>query len=276
MAWRLNLNSPGAAVLASAAAVGLLIILMSWLSEPPPGGGTAPPLFVYCGAGIRAPVEAVAKEYERECGVPIHFQYGPSQTLLAQLELSKLGDLYLPGDDSYIELARKKDLIDESAPLARMLPVLAVRKGNPKQIRTLDDLLRPDVRLAQTAPEVTAAGRLIHIALQKTGQWERIKANTTVFKGTVNDVANDLKVGSVDAGFVWDVLVTQYPQLEVVKIAQLAETHALVSAGTLKSSSQPAAARELLRYLAAEDKGLRAFKDHGFEPVDGKLWREPQ
>ena len=50
-------------------------------------------------------------------------------------------------------------------PLARMHPVLAVAAGNPKKIASLDDLLRPDVSLAQANPEVAAIGKVTHDAL---------------------------------------------------------------------------------------------------------------
>lgn len=254
--------------------LGILIALLPRRPTESPDRAENPPLFIYCGAGIRAPVDAAAKEYEKDYGVPIVFQYGPSQTLVAQAELSKTGDLILPGDDTFIDLAREKGLIDQSVPLARMAPVLAVAKGNPKRVRSLDDLLQQDVRLAQPAPESAAAGRLVQRALQQSGDWERIKAHTTVFKGTVNDVANDIKVGSVDAGFIWDVLLVQYPELEAVTIPQLAGTQALVSVGSLKSCDQPSVARRFMRYLAAKDKGLRLFKENGFEPVDGEPWLE--
>jgi molybdate transport system substrate-binding protein len=242
--------------------------------SPSPDRAQTTPLLIYCGAGIRAPVDAAAKEYEKDYGVPIVFQYGPSQTLVVQADVSRAGDLILPGDDTFMDFAREKGLIDQAVPLARMVPVLAVAKGNPKRVKSLDDLLRPDVRLAQPAPEATAAGRLVQRALQESGDWERVKARTTVFKGTVNEVANDIKVGSVDAGFVWDAVVTQYPDLESVPISQLTGTQALVSVGSLKSSQNPAAARRFMNYLAAKDKGLILFKQHGFVPMDGKPWVE--
>src|SRR4051794_21191909 len=90
-----------------------------WFARPEPPAGS---LLVYCAAGIRAPVEAVAKEYEAAYGVPIQLQYGGSQTLLAALELARRGDLYIPADDSYLKAARDKGLIDETLPLARMTP----------------------------------------------------------------------------------------------------------------------------------------------------------
>ena len=269
-----RMNSPWVILLGSVAVIAVLIVLMVCFPGSDSGKANRPPLFIYCGAGIRAPVEAAAKEYEKDYGVQFTFQYGPSHALLVQAELSHTGDLYLPGDDNYVEMARKKGLIDQSAPLARMLPVLAVSKGNPKQIKSLNDLFRPEIKLAQASPEGAAIGRLVQEALQKSGHWEEVKAHTTVFTGTVNEVANDVQLGTVDAGFVWDVLVKQYAGLEFVPVRQFEGTHALVTVSTLKSSSQPTTARHFIRYLAAKDKGLRVFKEHGFEPVDGELWLE--
>jgi molybdate transport system substrate-binding protein len=269
-----RISSPWAILLGSIVTLAILIALLARLAGLRSGAADKQPLVIYCGAGIRLPVEAAAKEYEKDYGVPFRFQYGPSHALLAQVEVGKTGDLYLPGDDNYVELARQKGLIDESAPIARVVPVLAVRKGNPKQIKSLTDLFRPEVKLAQTPPEMAAAGRLVRLALTRSGHWEKAKAHTTIFRDTVNSVANDIRLGLVDAGFVWDVLVKQYRDLEVVPIPELAGTQALVTAATLTSSSHPTTARHFIRYLAAKDRGLRVFKEYGFEPVDGEPWHD--
>src|SRR5689334_17538838 len=122
------------AFLGSVAVLAGLVGLLAWDPENwlARGGQAAEPLVVYCAAGVRAPVEAVAKQYEAAYGVPVRLQYGGSQTLLAGIEVSRRGDLYIPGDDSYLKAARDKGLIDETIPLARMTPVLVVRQGNPK------------------------------------------------------------------------------------------------------------------------------------------------
>ena len=50
-------------------------------------------LLFYCAAGMKAPVEAAAKQYEAEYGIAIQLQYGGSGTLLSSLEVSGVGDL---------------------------------------------------------------------------------------------------------------------------------------------------------------------------------------
>src|SRR5262249_26961017 len=159
-------------------------------------------------------------------------------------------DLYLPADDSYIRLARDKGLLAEVIPLARMHPVVAVAAGNPKKIATLDDLLRPDVRLAQANPDAAAIGKVTRDALRKSGHWDAIDRHTTVSKTTVTDVANDVRVGAVDAAFVWDATVRQVEGLEAVQLPQFGGVSSTLSVAVLAGCRQPAAALRFARYLA--------------------------
>ncbi len=253
-----------AVALASAFGFGWLLL------RPAESGPTT--ILVYCGAGMRAPVEAAAKAFERETGARVEIQYGGSQTLLANAEVSKKGDLFLPGDDSYLRKAQEKGLVDEVLELGRMSAVLAVRKGNPKRIAGLADLLRADVRVAQANPDAAAVGKLVRAALQKSGRWEPLKQKTAVFKATVHEVGNDLKLDAADAGFLWDAVLGQYPDLETVPAPELAEAEATVSAGVLRSTSHPRAALALARWLASRDRGLPEFAKAGFRVVEGDAW----
>ena len=72
-----------------------------------------------------------------------------------------------------IGIARAKGLLDESVPLARMRPVLAVRHGNPKGIHSLADVLDKPIRVVQAKPEAAAVGKLAAEALKKSGHWAR-------------------------------------------------------------------------------------------------------
>jgi molybdenum ABC transporter molybdate-binding protein len=206
--------------------------------------------------------------------VPVQLQYGGSQTLLAGIEVSRRGDLYLPADESYLDMARVKGLVAETIPLARMIPVLAVAPSNPKKIRSIEDLLLPGVRLAQANPDAAAIGKHVREALIPGGRWKALTDHTVVFKPTVTDVANDIQLGTVDAGFVWDVTVRQMPGLEAVPLKALAGRSAHVSISVLESCTQPTAALRFARYLAARDQGLVEFKRDGFEVVDGDTWSE--
>lgn len=252
-------------------------LLMGMGERPNSGGGSSQPLVLYCAAGIRAPVEAVAAEYEREYGVPIQLQYGGSNTLLNQIQVAKTGDLYLAADDSYIQLAREKGLVKEGIPLAWMRPVIAVKKGNPKNIRGIDDLLRDDVTTALGNPDQAAIGKKTRKLLVQSGHWERVEKRVTetgVFQPTVPEVANNVKIGGVDAGIIWDSTAAQYPELEAVTTPELDGGLVNITIGVMTSSRNPTAALRFCRYLSARDKGLLSFTKYGYEAVEGDKWAE--
>ena len=270
-------------MLASLAALGGLAYTVIRMSDAgvPAGVGTtvaegeqAEPLLVYCGASNRAVLEAIRAEYEREFGVPVQVQYGGSQTLMASLKVSGTGDLYMPADDSYLDLAREEGLVHEVVPLARMQAVVAVPKGNPKGIDSLDDLLAPDFRLAQASPDATAIGKLTRRELDAEGLWSQLDTATDVYKTTVNEVANDVKVGAADAGIVFDAVLATYPDLEAVELPELAPVASQIAVGVLDSSEQPTQALHFVRYLSARDRGLKHYKELGFRPVEGDPWED--
>ncbi len=231
-------------------------------------------LTFYCAAGIKPPVERTVADYAQEYGVQIQLQYGGSGTLLSNIQIAKTGDLYLAADESYIRQAKEKGLLAESIPIAVMRAVIAVQTGNPKQIRSVSDLLREDVAVALANPDAAAVGRVVRKILQETGEWERLKENTRVFKPTVNEVANDIRIGAVDAGIIWDSVGNQYEELENVHLKAFDEKTYQISVGVLTSSSNPTGALKFARYLSARDRGGQRFAELGYEPIESDVWEE--
>ena len=259
--------------LGSIVVLGALIAMLVFGAPKPHGvAGTGKPLVLYCAAGIRPPVDAVGKEYEKAFGVQVQLQPGASQTLLANILTTKVGDLYLPADESYVKIAREKGLIAETIPLAKMTVVLAVSTKNPKKPSSINELLTGGFKIAQANPDAAAVGKVTRDALTRSGQWEALSKKTLVFKGTVSDVANDIKLGAVDAGFIWDAMLKQYPDLEKVDVPELKDAVSQVTVCVLKCSEQPTAALRFARYLGARDKGLIEFTKFGYTVVEGDLW----
>ena len=84
----------------------LLVLLgvATWLliREDRPSELGKTPLVVHCAAGLTKPVTELARQYEKEFGVPIRLQLGGSGALEISLDVAG-GDLYIPADYSYIE-----------------------------------------------------------------------------------------------------------------------------------------------------------------------------
>ncbi len=260
-----------------------LLVLMLFLMKGPQAvttgsgiasGDKSAPLVVYCAASNRAVVEEIRQAYEAETGRKVQMQFGPSQTLLSSLEVSRTGDLYLPADDSFLNTARDKGLVAEVLPIARMQAVVAVRKGNPKRLKTFDDLLLDEVRVVQASADAAAIGKITRDVLTAKNLWQQLDAATEGYRTTVTDVANDLIVGAADAGIVYDAVLATYPDLEYFSIPELSEANSQVSIGVLDCSEQPVAALHFARYLTASDRGLAKYEKFGFQVARGDRWAD--
>jgi molybdate transport system substrate-binding protein len=261
-------------VTASFAALLGLGMALYHLGRPPRTEATGTTLLFYCAAGVKPPVLAAAQKYEKEYGVTVQLQYGGSGTLLSNIQVARAGDLYLAADSSYTELAREKGLIRERLPLAYMHPVIAVAKGNPKNIKSVSDLLREDVRVSLGNPDAASIGRQTKTILTRTGQWEEILKHVTdhgVFKPTVPEVANDIKIGAVDAGIIWDATANQYPEIEAVDVLAFETEKKTITLAVVADSQKPKEALRFARYLNST-VGNALFREHGYEAVDGDDW----
>lgn len=242
----------------------LMAILIGLIRDNSP---TTASLHVYCAASVKTPVAKVAKAYEDEYGVTIQLQYGGSGSLLSNLELSPQGDIYIAADASYTDIAREKGLVQETLPVCPLLPVIAVPKGNPKNIRTIDDLLSSTIRLSLANPDAASIGKTTKNLLTLLGRWNEVEAVVQirgVFKPTVPEVANDVKLGIADAGIIWDVTANQYPELEIIPLESAIKFQKHVTIGVLTSSKQPSEALRFAHYLTTSKIGGDIFEANGF------------
>ena len=249
---------------------GSIIAILRWpLGDE---GHTGEPITFYCAAGMKPPVAMAISDYYEEIGVVVRVDYAGSGALLSRIRANPTGDLYLAADESYIELARKEGLIAETIPIANMRPVIAVPAGNPKNLRTIDDLVRADLKVALANPDAASIGKQTKKMLAATGQWDALAASAKVYKPTVNDVANDIKIGAVDAGIVWDATANQYPELEAINVPVFDDNAFQVTIAVLSSTEQPTDALHFARFLQARDRGGEHFRELGYEAVEGDVW----
>ena len=251
-----------------------LIVLLAVLCVNCKPANEEKTLLLYCAAGIKPVVEKVTKEYYKEYGVRVDVQYGGSGTLLSNLRIAKQGDLYLAADKSYIQEAVSFGLIKEIQSLAFIKPVISVAKGNPKNIKTVEDLFQDTVKVAIANPEAASVGRLTKKMLTQSNQWEALNKNIVVLMPTVNEVANTIKLGTTDAGIIWDATANQYEELDIVNVPLFESFIKNITIGVLDCSKQPTEAIKFMRYLSAKNKGLPVFKSFAYQPIVGDVWNE--
>lgn len=126
-----------------------------------------PTLLFYCGITMVKPMKEISKIIEKKYNCNIKISQGGSKDLYDSLKFSKKGDLYLPGSDSY----RKKNLKDGYLLDAKYVGFnqasIFVQKGNPKNIKKLDDLVNEDLAVVLCDPNSGSIGKMTKKVLKK-------------------------------------------------------------------------------------------------------------
>jgi molybdate transport system substrate-binding protein len=229
-------------------------------------------LLVYCGAGLRRPMDEIGKRFKGETGVEVRYNYTGSPCLLAQIILYKKGDLYMPGEEYYMDQAVKRGFIAEHKVVAYFVPVIMVQKGNPRGVRKLTDLLKPGLKVGLGDPKSCALGSVTKKVLEKNGLWDRLERsrNLTFLASTAPELGNHIKFGTLDAAINWDAVASWYEdRADVVPIPAQQNVVSACPIGVLKlaKSQQPELARQFLEFVATE--GQEIFRKHHYT-VDPK------
>jgi molybdate transport system substrate-binding protein len=222
-------------------------------------------LLLYCGAGIQPPVAEIAEAFSQQTGVKIEADYAGSEVLLTKIKLHPRGDLYMPGDKSYVDLADKQGLVLSSTPVCFFVPTILVHKGNPKGIKGLADLLRPDVKIGLGDEEACAIGRQSRKIFEKNHiPWSEVNKKVSFKSQTVNELGAHIQTGSLDAVIVWDAVASQYAEHgQQVEIPPRQNVISTVPLAVLKSTQQQELANRFVEFATSE-RGKAIFTKYHY------------
>ena len=220
---------------------------------------------LFCGAGIRPAMEEIIEVFHRRTDVRVRTHYGASNLLLGQLKIAPdTADLFLPGDVFYVEEAQAEGLVTRTVPVAWFVPVILVRQGNPQDIRAVQDLAKPGLRLAVGDDRSAAIGRIMPMILEKHGLSPDALAQNAVFTAaTAHELGNAVSMGHVDATIVWEAVARLFDWSEVVEIPPARNVAPPLAVGLLAHSSARAAAEEFMDFLSSP-AAQTIFEDHHY------------
>ncbi len=156
---------------------------------------------------------------------------------------------------------------------------IMVHSGNPKQIRSLSDLGRPDVRLSMPNPAWEGVANQISDSLRKAGgdalQQTVYKDKVTIGVTSLTEIHHRqtpirIMSGAADAGVTWASEVRFQESIgnpiEGVVIPDEQNTTATYAAGILKDAPHPDAAAHWLAFLQTEE-AQAIYRQFGFKPA---------
>jgi molybdate transport system substrate-binding protein len=223
-------------------------------------------LTLHCGAGIKPPVAECVEVFRASRGVRVEADYAGSEVLISKIKLARAGDVYMPGDRDYVEMAEKEGFILEKKTVCFFVPTIMVRKGNPHRIGGLRDLVRPGLKLGLGDPRACAVGRQTRRLMDRNAiEWSAVEKNLVYQSMTVNELGLQIQAGSVDAVIVWDAVAVQYEKYgDAVAIPADQNVISTVDAGVLCFTKDRDRAREFVEFLASE-KGREVFRRHRYQ-----------
>jgi len=233
---------------------------MADASKPDGSGGE---LLLFCGAGLRLVAEDLIKEFQAKTDIVVRPTFTGSGCLLAQITIGETGDLYMPGEDYYMDMAAERGYLTDHKIVAYFVPVIMVQRGNPHNIRSLRDLMKPGVRVGIGEPKACAIGDFTVKVLKANGiSVEEFERNVSAHFATAPELGNAMKIQAVDAAIQWDSLARLYlDSADVVPFATGEDAVSPVPLGTLRFSKHPDEAKRFLDFVSGPE-GKAIFAKH--------------
>ena len=176
-------------------------------------------LSVFAAAGVMPAVDEICQKFEEQYGTKVQTNYGGGGQILLAMIAARTGDVFIAPEQRFMETAGEKQAIDPETTksIAYMIPVIAVQKGNPKNITALADLARPRIRVAITWPETTLLGEYAPQIFQKAGLTGAIEENIVTQAARPDHLLTTLVMGEVDAVIIWHFYQSLAPdKIEVI------------------------------------------------------------
>ena len=246
------------------ASILFVAVFMVSLLVYPQSGCAQDMLLVYSGAGMRKPMDKIGTAFEKKYDVAVNYNYAGSNTLLSQIDLTKKGDVYIPGATMYIDKAKEKGFVDYEQPVAYHIPVIAVPKGNPAKITRLEDLTKPKVKIIFGDPKAAAIGKLGNKILKKNKIYKAVQKNIIATTATVNELVIYISMNQADASIIWrSSLLGTENKIDIIEIPKKQNCIKIIPIGRLTFSKNKEMAKSFVNFVASSE-GKSIFQECGF------------
>jgi molybdate transport system substrate-binding protein len=229
-------------------------------------------LVVSAAADLTPAFQELGREFERQDGTSVIFNFGSTGQLAQQIEQGAPVDLFAAANVSFIEELEQKSLIihDTKALYAQGRITLWTRADSPFKLERVEDLARPEFKKVAIAnPEHAPYGMAAREALQTAGVWETVSPKL-VYGENISQTLQYAESGNVDAAVVALSLSTQSKGRWVLIPAEMHKplNQAL---GVVKGSKHEQEARRFAAFVNST-QGRAVMRKYGFilpgeEPV---------
>ncbi|MDQ1257386.1 MAG: molybdate transport system substrate-binding protein [Candidatus Hydrogenedentes bacterium] len=247
---------------------GLLTLCFCVLAGVASGDGAK--VHVLCGSSMAEPVGKIAAAFERDTAIGVELTLGGCETLFPQVELGAPADVFV-GHAPFADQLTEKGLRESRlVALGALRPVLVVAKGNPKNIRSLQDLGREGVRAGLPDARYSTCGEMFEKGAGDAGLLSAIQARTVYTSRAHQELATALITGNLDAVIVWNFIAAMHKDAMDEVPMEISFPSASVFATALKKTSNPEGTAKFLDYLERADSRA-VFQDMGYGAAEASI-----
>jgi molybdate transport system substrate-binding protein len=224
----------------------------------------------FVGSASKPPMEEAAALFEIRTGIKVYLNFGGSGTLLSQMKLGKTGDVYIPGSPDFMVKAERDGVVTPAnfKKIAYLVPAICVQKGNPKNLKSLADLAKPNIEFAIGDPNSVCVGLYAIELFDYNGLLNQMKNAGTcrTYASSCDNTAALIGLKSVDAVIGWDVFATWNPEtteavmLPPEQVPRIAYIPAAVTNFALDNVN----AEKFIDFLVSSD-GQKIFRKWGYK-----------
>ena len=220
-------------------------------------------LTISSAASLTDAFNALAAQFRKDnTGVKVRLNFGSSSTLVSQIQSGAPSDLIASADLSNIEkLVASGNVVVAPKVFARNTMAIAVKKGNPKSVRSVADL--PSLPFVALCGKTVPCGVYASSVLNRAGV-SLVESKVTRgidVKATLSAVAN----GDADAAIVYktDVLAAKKTVVGI-DIPSAQNVKAMYGIAPIRGSKNLTNAKAFIDFVLSE-RGWKILKTFGYE-----------
>jgi len=218
-------------------------------------------ILVFAGAGLKAPMPEIGPAFTEKYGITVEYNYAGSGTQISQMNLTRKGDVFMPGSTNEWMIAKAQGLVDSYELVAYHVPVIVTQKGNPKNIQAVKDLAQPGLKVALGDANATAIGKVGAKMFKRQNITAAVEKNVVTRTPTINELVVIMKTGQADAAIV--TLDNVRVDTNAITIPVQENEIMVTPIGLTTYTGNDGAAAKFVAYVAS-DEGKAFFAKHGF------------
>ncbi len=248
---------------------------------------TVVPLRVFAAASFTYALQALQASYQQNNSVSLIYNFAGSGALETQISQGSPCDVFMSADATNNAKLKTAGLLadnDTYSTLVYNSIAVYVQPGNPKNIQTLADLLKPGVRVVVEASSVPAGAYTAQVWQNIQSRWGNssspdfkstayanytadIKQHVVSYATDVETAVQQVVTGAADAGFAYvSDEVPQGAKIVQISVPSDVNVRAVYTISVIKSTAYSTQAHQLVNWLLSKE-GQAFLARWGFIPI---------